>query len=102
LEARRISTLNRRLILLVQMVANLIDEVEMLKEKVYGPQDLNPKEWVQYRNRRMQLLFSSQGATPASIRKYVPYIRNRMETATELIPDQSERDIEITGLMSQT
>ena len=40
----------------------------------------------------MWLLFSGQGASPACVRKYQPYLKDRQQTAEQLIPDQAKRD----------
>lgn len=88
-----------KLDLLAQMVANLIDEVEILKEYAWTQSGLSREEWLErYRKERLWLLFSGQGGMPPCIRKYLPYLKNRQETARELIPDPAEREAKIQGL----
>jgi hypothetical protein len=92
-------TAEEKLDLLAQMVANLIDEVELLKQSAWQQSGLSYEEWqARYRKERMWLLFSSQGAPPACLRKYRSYMQTRQETAQELIPDAAQREEEIRDL----
>lgn len=75
--------------LLLQMVANLVDEVEILKN--HARQESRASFQERYRKDRMWLLYSSAGSPGASVAKYGPYLRSREETAGRLIPDPAER-----------
>jgi hypothetical protein len=92
-------TLEEKVDLLGRMVANLIDEVEILRDYARRTSPLSPEAWdAEYRKHRMWLLFSGQGAPPACVRKFLPYVQAPSETAAELIPDEAQREQEISDL----
>lgn len=95
--------LEERVEILARMVVNLVDEVEILREtaRQYSPLSREAFDG-DYRRRRMWLMFSGQGATPACLRKFESYLKTEAETAAELIPDKAERDDEINGYASMT
>ena len=85
--------------ILARIVANLVDEVEILREFSQQTSGLTREEWQkEYRRHKMWLLFSSEGIPPACVRKYEPYLRDAEATAKELIPDAAEREREIDRL----
>ncbi|HVS34342.1 MAG TPA: hypothetical protein VMS17_02105 [Gemmataceae bacterium] len=89
--------------LLAQMVANLVDEVEILKKYAWSTSGLSREEWQErYRQDRMWLLFSGAGGDPPCAGKYRPYVKNALETAKDLIPDQAKREEEINNLQILT
>src|SRR4051794_29407809 len=83
-------TVEKKLDLLVQMVANLIDEVELLKRHAQQNSGLPAEEWKErYRRDRMWLLFSGAGGMPPCLEKYRAYLKDRQATAKALIPDEA-------------
>jgi hypothetical protein len=88
-----------KLDLLARVVANLVDEVEILKQYAARESQLPYEEWLtRYRKERMWLLFSAQGGPPACVRKYRDYLQTRDQTAADLIPDPISRAKEIESL----
>jgi hypothetical protein len=96
-------TTDEKIDLLVQMVANLIDEVEILKQLAWKQSGLSHAEWLEsYRKDKMWFLFSSAGPIGACVSKYMAYLKNRTETAEKLIPDQAKREEAIRELSCLT
>ncbi len=81
--------------ILARIVANLVDEVEILREFSQQTSGLTGEEWQkEYRRHKMWLLFSTEGIPSACVRKYEPYLRDAEATAKKLIPDAAERESE--------
>lgn len=97
------ATVEQKLDLLAQMVANLVDEVEFLEQMAQRASGLPWAQWrEEYVKQKMWNLFSSQGAPPACVRKYQPYVQSREEAAAELVPDETARNQQIQNLGSLT
>ncbi len=95
--------LEEKVEILARIVVNLVDEVEILRERAEQHALVSQAEFVEdYRRRRIWLMYSGQGAPPACVRKFRPYLQTEEETAAELIPDKAARDEEINGYASMT
>lgn len=99
-------TADEKVELLARLVANLIDEVELLRQFIakapsrFGqddPCELHRLDQT-FAQRRMNLLFSSAGCPGPPIEKLVPYLRSPLDWAKELIPDEKERIRTIASL----
>lgn len=82
----------RKLELLTRAVANLIDEVLILRSILQDVGEIDDENWREmYQEMKLSVLFSSAGPTPPSVFKFRRFFMAPQETAAALIPDEKER-----------
>ncbi len=85
--------------LLTRAVANLIDEVLILRAIVQDVGGISEEKWREmYREMKMNVLFSRAGEAPPAVFKYQRFFMDARESAVALIPDEADRNAAIAAL----
>jgi hypothetical protein len=96
-------TAEEKIEMLARLVANLVDEVELLKGVVRKKSGMEHGDFSKELNGdRMWLLYSGAGGMPPCISKFQPFLRTAEESAKMLIPDDVVRASVINHLESLT